>query len=80
MRLKTMLAILLIALGILVFAREGINYTSRDRVVDIGSMHITAEKSHHIPLPPVAGGIALAAGVLLLVVDMKKILPMRARS
>jgi hypothetical protein len=77
---KTMIAMLLIVLGIVAFAYEGINYKSQGESLDVGSLHITAEKSHHIPLPPVAGALALAAGVILLVVDVKKFAPTGARS
>jgi len=80
MRPKTMIAILLIVLGIVVFAYEGINYRTRGETVVLGNLHVTAQKSHHIPLPPVAGAMALGAGVILLVVDMKKLGLSGARS
>jgi hypothetical protein len=61
-----LLAIALIAVGILAFAYQGISYTSRDNVVDLGPLHVTAERSHTLPLPPIVGAIALAGGLVLL--------------
>jgi len=60
------LAIALIAIGIIAFAYQGISYTSRDKVVDVGPVHVTAERSHTLPLPPIVGAIALAGGLALL--------------
>jgi len=60
------LAIVLIAIGIIAFAYQGISYTSRDNVVDLGPLHVTAERSHTLPLPPIVGALALIGGIALL--------------
>ncbi len=65
------LGILLIVLGGLVLAYQGINYTRQKKVIDVGSVHVTTESHEHIPLPPILGGLALAGGVVLLVVGAK---------
>ena len=70
---KTLVAIVLIALGIAAFAYEGFTYTSPGKTIDVGPVHVTTEKTHHIPLPPIAGAIALVAGLALLVVDGKRL-------
>ena len=67
MKLASIVGILLIVLGVIGLAVGGINYTRREKVIDIGPIEATAEKHERIPVPPVAGGIALAAGVVLLV-------------
>jgi hypothetical protein len=67
-----LLAIALIAIGIIAFAYQGISYTSRDNVVDLGPLHVTAERSHTLPLPPIVGAIALAGGLALLFMDGRK--------
>ena len=64
-------AILLIALGVVALAYQGITYTSMGETFDLGPMHVTTEKTHHIPLPPILGAIALVGGIMLLVVDRK---------
>ena len=69
MNTTKLLAIALIAIGIIAFAYQGISYTSRDSVVDLGPLHVTAERSHTLPLPPIVGAIALAGGLALLFMD-----------
>ena len=66
------LGIILIVVGIAVFAYQGITYTSREKVIDVGSVEVTANKTNTISLPPVVGGIALVGGIVLLLVGGKK--------
>lgn len=63
--------ILLIVLGALALAYRGINYTRQKQVLDVGSVHLTTETHERIPLPPILGGLALAGGVVLLVVGAR---------
>lgn len=71
MKPKMIVAVILIALGVVAFAYQGITYTTRSKGVDIGSVHLSTEKKHHIPLPPVFGAIALIGGIALLVMDRR---------
>jgi hypothetical protein len=66
------LGILLIVVGALILAYQGINYTRQKNVLDVGSVHLTSEQHERIPLPPILGGIALAGGVAMLVLGAKK--------
>ena len=61
------IGILLIVLGALVLAYQGINYTREKKVLDVGSVHITSETHERIPLPPILGGLALVGGIILVV-------------
>jgi len=70
MRLKTIIAGILITLGIIVLAYSGITYKTRGEPVDIGPLHIETTKSHFIP--PVVGAAALVGGIVLLVLGTKK--------
>jgi len=72
MNTSKIMAIALIVLGIIAFAYQGISYKSRESVVDLGPLHVTAEKTHTLPLPPIVGVIALLGGIALLVFDSKK--------
>jgi UDP-N-acetylmuramyl pentapeptide phosphotransferase/UDP-N-acetylglucosamine-1-phosphate transferase len=63
--------ILLIVLGALVIAYQGINYTRQKQVIDLGSVHVTTETHERIPLPPIIGGLAVVGGIVLLVVGAK---------
>lgn len=65
------LGILLIVLGALVLAYQGINYTRQKKVLDVGSVHVTTETHERIPLSPILGGLALAGGVVLLVLGAR---------
>jgi hypothetical protein len=72
MTTSKIMALVLIALGIFAFVYQGISYQSQDRVVDLGPLHVTAERTHTLPLPPIAGAVALLGGVALLIFDRKK--------
>ncbi len=72
MKAYTMIGILLIVVGIASLAYQGITYTSREKVVDIGPIHLTADTTKTIPLTPIVGAIALAGGVALLVAGGRK--------
>ena len=65
------IGILLIVLGGLALAYQGINYTREKQVVDMGPVHVTTETHEHIPLPPILGGLALVGGAILLVVGAR---------
>jgi len=62
----------LLVLGLLALVYQGITYTSRDTVVDIGPLHATADREKTLPLPPVLGLAAVAAGVALLIAGVRK--------
>jgi hypothetical protein len=65
------LGVILIVLGLFGLAWGGLTYTTREKVIDVGPIHATRDKTHNIPLPPIAGAIALLGGVALLVVGRK---------
>ena len=71
MKPMSWVGILLIVLGALVFAYQGINYTRQKKVLDVGSVHLTTETHERIPLPPILAGLALAGGVVLLVMGAR---------
>lgn len=59
-------AVLLIVLGIVGLAYGGLSWTRRDTIVDAGPIELTADKTERMPIPPIAGGLLLVAGVVLL--------------
>ena len=67
-----MLGIVLIVIGIVAFAYQGIDYTTREKVVDIGPIHMSADKTRTLPLGPIVGVVALAGGIALLVMGGRK--------
>lgn len=72
MKTNMLLGIILIVVAVLAFAYQGITYTTREKIVDLGPLHMTAERTRTLPLPPIVGGIALAGGIVLLVMGSKK--------
>jgi hypothetical protein len=67
MKMMSVAGVALIVLGLAALVYQGITYTSRETVVDIGPLHATAERQKTVPLPPIFGIIAVAGGVALLV-------------
>ena len=65
------LAIVLIVVGLLGLAYEGITYTKREKVLEVGPITATKETKKTIPLPPVLGGAALVCGVVLLIASAR---------
>ena len=65
------IGIVLIVLGALALAYQGINYTRQKKVIDVGSVHVTTETHERISIPPIVGGLALVGGVVLLVIGSK---------
>jgi len=72
MKPAMIVGILLIILGVVALAYQGINYTTKDKVVDLGPLKVEAKREKTIPLPPVLGVVALVGGVVLLIVSARK--------
>jgi uncharacterized membrane protein len=74
MKPKTIIAIILIALGITTFAYQDITYTTREKVFDLSPIQVTSETAKTLPLPPIVGAIAgsLVGDIVLLVMGGKK--------
>jgi hypothetical protein len=64
--------IILIVLGLFGLVWGGFTYTTTEKVVDIGPIHATRDKTHNVPLPPIAGAVALIGGIALLVTGRTK--------
>lgn len=73
MKTAPLVGIILIVLGIVSLAYQGITYTTHKKVLDIGPLQATEEKHHTIPLPPILGALALVGGVVVLVAGSRKV-------
>jgi hypothetical protein len=60
------IGVVLIVLGLVGIAWGGFTYTTRQKVVDLGPIHASRDKEHTVPVPPIAGAIALVGGIALL--------------
>ena len=72
MKPMMILGIVLIILGAIGLGVQGITYTTREKVVDIGALKVTAETEKTLPIPALAGGVALAAGIAVVVLASRK--------
>ena len=55
--------ILLVVLGIAGLVVQNVHFTETKRVVDIGPLHVNSEEQHNVPIPTIAGIIAVIAGL-----------------
>ncbi len=66
MKSASLAGLVLLILGVLSLAYQGITYTTHKKVLDVGPLQATEEVKHTLPLPPVLGCLALMGGVVLL--------------
>jgi len=65
--------VILIVIGVISLVFQGITYTRHKKILQVGSFEATAEQHKTIPLPPIIGGVALVAGVTLLMVGRRAV-------
>jgi len=70
--MKRILGIVLLVIGILMLIYTGFSYTKREKVVDAGPLHISADKEKTVNWPPYAGGILVLGGVILLATGSRR--------
>lgn len=70
--MKTLIGAVLIVIGLIGLIWGGISYTSEEKVLDIGPIEATAERTKRIPVGPIVGGIALVGGIVLLATGRKR--------
>jgi hypothetical protein len=71
MKPAAVVGLILIILGVISLAYQGITYTTHKKVLDIGPIQATKEEHKTIPLPPILGAIALVGGIVLMVAGGK---------
>jgi uncharacterized membrane protein len=64
--------IALIVLGALALAYQGFDYTRREKVLDVGPIHATADEQKHVSIPPALGGLVLVGGIALVIAGARK--------
>jgi len=64
--------VILIVIGLIGLIWGGISWTEEETLVDIGPIEARAEEQKSIPITPIVGGIALVAGIVLLVVPSRR--------
>ena len=72
MQMNQLLGVVLIVLGVVAFAYQGVTYTTRETAIDIGPIEVTTERTRRLPLPPIVGAVAVVGGIVLLVAGKKR--------
>ena len=72
MKPATIIGIVLIIVGVIGFAWGGLGWTTQKKDAQLGPLEITHKESHGIALPPVASGICLVGGIVLVIVGSRK--------
>jgi hypothetical protein len=72
MKSITVAGIFLVILGVLVIVYQGVTYTKREKILDIGPIQATRETHKTVPLPPILGAVAIAGGIALMVKGHKR--------
>jgi hypothetical protein len=72
MRSLSLQGILLVVLGPLALAYQGVTYMHREKAFDVGPIHVTKNSQEHISLSPILGGVALVGGDSLLIVGARQ--------
>lgn len=71
MRPLVLIGLLVAVLGLVALAIPGFTYFTTERVADAGFFKIDISRPHTIVFNPVVGGIALAAGLVLVLVGLR---------
>ena len=69
--MKKTIGAILIGLGLIGIAYGGLTYTTKETLVDIGPIQATRDQRHTVPLPPIAGAVALVGGIALVALGRK---------
>ena len=68
----TLIGVALIIPGVLALAYQGITYTTREKVIDLGPLKASVDKGRSLLLPPIVGALALAGGMVLVIVGTRQ--------
>ena len=66
-----LLGVILLVAGLAGLAWPVISYTKTEKVVDLGPIEVTAEREKRLPVPPIVGGLAAVAGLVIIVTSSR---------
>jgi uncharacterized membrane protein len=68
----TIVGIVLIALGVVAPVYQGFTYTTKEKVLELGPLKAEVEREKTVPVPPILGVLAIAGGVVLVIVGARR--------
>jgi uncharacterized membrane protein len=68
----TIAGIVLIALGVVALVYQGFSYTTKEKVLELGPLKAEVEREKTVPVPPILGVLAIAGGVVLVIVGARR--------
>jgi hypothetical protein len=72
MSIARIAGVILIVIGLIGLIWGGISWTEEETLVDIGPIEASAEQEKTVPITPLVGGVALVAGIVLLVIPSRR--------
>jgi hypothetical protein len=67
MKVGTLVGLVLVVLGLAGVMYGGITYTRHREVARVGPLQVSAREERSIPISPIVGGVAIIAGIALIV-------------
>jgi hypothetical protein len=68
-----LIGMLLIIAGVIGLAWGGFTYTKERHNVDLGPVDFQVTEKKTVPIPPIAGAVAVVAGILLVATDRRRL-------
>lgn len=73
MRPAGIFGIILIAVGIVLLAYGGYtSFTTKENVAKLGPIEINRQQEHPVPIGPIAGGVCIVGGIILVLTGNRK--------
>jgi hypothetical protein len=72
MKPTVLIGVLLLVAGVVALAYQGFSYTTKEKVIQVGRVQVSAETRKTVPLPPVLGGSAIAVGLALILAGVRR--------
>jgi hypothetical protein len=72
MKSLVVVGLVLLVIGVVALAYQGITYTTREKIIDVGPIKATVDREKTIPLPPILGALALVSGLALIAIGARR--------
>lgn len=69
---RALWGIVLVVIGVVLLAYQGFSFTRKEKILELGPIQATQEKTEVVPIPPIIGAVITAAGAALLLTGWRK--------